>query len=67
MSEFSGEPLSREEKELLNYFRGLPLDQQLDILGAAEASFNANERMKELASREVETRLEDVAGERRWH
>lgn len=47
-------PLSRNERELLAYFRALPNDQQSDILAAAEASFNAFKRMEELAAREVE-------------
>ncbi len=58
--------LSRDEQELLAYFRGLPLDQQTDILTAAETSFNAFERMKELASRDIERGMKDDYESRRW-
>ncbi|MFA5514893.1 MAG: hypothetical protein WDA20_01270 [Desulfuromonadales bacterium] len=59
--------LSRDEQELLAYFRGLPLDQQTDILAAAETSYNAFERMKELTSREVERGgARDDFENRRW-
>lgn len=54
MTDECGSPLTREERELLTYFRGLPLQQQMDILGSTEASFNFFERMKQLAARKVE-------------
>lgn len=57
--------LSREEKELINYFRGLPVPQQLDILSSAESHFNAFERMKALAMRQVERNFGEDRHE--WH
>ena len=59
MNTAAAKPLSRNEQELLAYFRALPNDQQSDILTAAEASFNAFERMKELAARDVERGFRD--------
>ncbi len=57
--------ISREERELLTYFRGLPVQQQLDILSHAEAEFNSFERMKQLAKRQVEQRVTGEGHE--WH
>lgn len=66
MDDAAGGPLSRNEKELLAYFRALPNDQQIDILTAAEASFNAFERMRELAAREVERGFKEDQQSSRW-
>jgi hypothetical protein len=65
MADLTGQPLSREERELIHFFRSLPPHQQLDILGTAEANFNASERMKQLAARHVERRLTEDKSE--WH
>jgi hypothetical protein len=46
--------LSRDEMELVKYYRGLSSQQQFEILESAEHSFNAAKRMEELAGREVE-------------
>ncbi len=65
MKDYSSEKLTREERELIYYFRSLPVQQQLDILGSAEADFNAFERMKELARRDVERKVEEKRSG--WH
>ncbi len=57
--------ISREERELLTYFRALPVQQQLDILSHAETEFNSFERMRQLATRQVEHRGSE--GEHEWH
>lgn len=54
MGEMPKGPLSRDEMELVKYYRGLSSQQQFEILESAETSFNAARRMKELAGREVE-------------
>jgi hypothetical protein len=65
MTEPQGQPMTRYEKELIRYFRELSPQNQLDLLGAAEASYNAVERMKELSDRQIERRPEEGRGE--WH
>lgn len=57
--------VSREEMELISYFRGLPVPQQLDVLSIAEGHFNAFERMKALAMRHVESNPGEERHE--WH
>lgn len=57
--------LSREERELINYYRGLPVHHQLDVLSTAESHFNAAERMKELSFREIERHSGDDRSD--WH
>jgi len=54
MGEMPKVPLSRDEMDLVNYYRGLSSQQQFEILENAEHSFNAAKRMEELAGREVE-------------
>jgi hypothetical protein len=63
MSDPQSHVMTRCEKELIRYFRELSPENQLDLLGAAEASYNAVARMKELGDREVERR--PLEGE--WH
>jgi hypothetical protein len=46
--------LSREELDLVYYYRGLSIEKQLEILESAESSFNVAKRMEELAGRDVE-------------
>jgi len=46
--------LSRDEMELVKYYRGLSSHQQFEILENAEHCFNDARRMEELAGREVE-------------
>lgn len=56
--------LSRDEMELVRYYRGLSSREQFEILERAEASFNVTRRMAELAGRDVE---KGVSGnESRW-
>lgn len=58
-----GKQLNRDEQVLLKYFRALTVQQQMDILGAAEISYNAQERQRELASRSIERDfVEDYGG-----
>jgi hypothetical protein len=66
MNDYTARPLSRDEQELLAYFRALPNEQQSDLLTAAEASFNAFERMKELAARDVERGFRDESQHSSW-
>ncbi|PLX85105.1 MAG: hypothetical protein C0617_05295 [Desulfuromonas sp.] len=47
-------PLSREEQDLVRFYRALPMPLQNELLQRAEASHNAVLRMKELMSRDVE-------------
>lgn len=54
MGEMPKGPLSRDEVELVRYYRGLSSQKQFEILESAEACFNAARRMEELAGREVE-------------
>lgn len=65
MSDSQGQSMTRYEKELIRYFRELSPQHQLDLLGAAEASYNAVARMKELSDRQIERRPEEERGE--WH
>jgi hypothetical protein len=65
MSDSQGHLMTRYEKELIRYFRELSPQNQLDLLGAAEASYNAVARMKELSERQIERRPEEGRGE--WH
>ena len=48
-------PLSRDEQDLIRYYRDLPQPLQQELLARAEGSHNAALRMKELMSRDVET------------
>jgi hypothetical protein len=65
MADHTANALTREERQLIQFYRNLPTNEQLDILGTAEASFNASQRMKELADRKVETNPpEEKQG---WH
>lgn len=54
MGEMPKGPLSRDELELVKYYRGLSTQQQFEILENAEHYFNAARRMEELAERGVE-------------
>jgi hypothetical protein len=65
MSDPQSNSLTRDEKELLRYFRELSPQNQLDLLGSAEASFNTIERMKTLSDRQFERRPEEGRGD--WH
>lgn len=65
MNDQQNHPLTRNEKELLRYFRELPAQYQLDMLGTAEASYNAMERMKILGDRQFERRPEEKLSD--WH
>lgn len=63
MQNFSEQPLNHDEKVLLKYFRALSTEQQMDILGSAEMSFNAQERQRELSLRSIERDyVEDYGG-----
>jgi hypothetical protein len=64
MGEMPKGPLSRDEMELVRYYRGLSMQKQFEILENAEASFNAARRMEELAGRKVEKGL--LNDELRW-
>jgi len=57
MGEAPKSPLSRDEMELVKFYRGLSSQRQFEILESAEASFNSARRMEELAGREVEKGL----------
>ncbi len=60
--EQSKNTLSRGEMELLHLFRNLSPQQQLDILQAAENSYNVQLRMGVLASRDTEKRPAEETG-----
>lgn len=64
MGETRGGALSRDELELVRYYRALPMQKQFEILENAEASFNAARRMEELAGRKVEKGI--PGDEMRW-
>jgi hypothetical protein len=57
MGEMPKGPLTRDEMELVKYYRGLSSQKQFEILESAESSFNSARRMEELAGREVEKSL----------
>ena len=46
--------ISRGESELLQFFRSMSTEQQLEILRAAEATYDTQRRLGELASRNTE-------------
>ncbi len=49
--------LSRDEMELIRFYRSLSSQKQFDILQSVEETYNAARRMKELVAREVEKRI----------
>jgi|GEM_PF-4437707 len=51
MGTSKGTFLSRDEIDLVRYYRGLSSEQQFEILEQAETRFNVSRRMEELAGR----------------
>ncbi|TYO99545.1 hypothetical protein EDC39_10268 [Geothermobacter ehrlichii] len=59
MSEQLSSQLTRDEQDLIRFYRELPQEKQLEILEAAEYGVNALRRMRLLAGRPVEKGLFD--------
>lgn len=60
MSEQSAFQLTRDEQDLIRFYRELPQEKQLEILEAAEYGVNVLRRMRLLAGRPVEKGLTAV-------
>ena len=62
MGEQLNDQLSREELDLVRFYRGLSMQKQFEVLENVESSYNATRRMEELAGREVEKNFPGEGG-----